>query len=172
MVPQEPFVFADTVRANVCFGKPEATAEEMVRATRTAHLLDEILALPHHFDTVIGERGVTLSGGQKQRMTLARALLPAAPLLILDDCLSSVDVETEVTIMGNLKHHLLGRTVLMASHRLEPMRAADVIFVLDDGRLCEQGSHEELVARQGLYAKMYRRQQLEAELQRQVETGG
>jgi ATP-binding cassette subfamily B multidrug efflux pump len=164
MVPQEPFIFADTVRANICFGKPAAGGEEVTRAAEAAMLLPEILDLPHQFETLLGERGVTLSGGQKQRLTLARALLLETPLLILDDCLSSVDLETEVAILANLKRYLRGRTTLIASHRLEPLRAAEVIFVLHDGRLLETGSHDRLMARNGLYASLYRRQQLEAEL--------
>ncbi len=163
-VPQDPFVFADTVRANICFGKPDAGTEEMIKAAGAAHLLEEIQALPHQFETILGERGVTLSGGQKQRLTLARALMLSTPLLILDDCFSSVDLETELTILTNLKRHFHGRTTIIASHRLEAMRAADVIFVLHAGQVREQGSHDELVTQAGLYAALYRRQKLEAEL--------
>jgi ATP-binding cassette subfamily B protein len=169
MVPQDPFVFADTVRANISFGKPDASTEEIVQAAEAAHFLEEILALPNQFDTLLGERGVTLSGGQKQRLTLARALLLSTPLLILDDCFSSVDLETEVAILDNLRNHLRGRTTLLASHRLEAMRAADVIYVLDDGHLREQGRHDQLLALNGLYAALYRRQKLEAELYEETE---
>jgi ATP-binding cassette subfamily B multidrug efflux pump len=164
MVPQEPFIFADTVRANLCFGRPGVGEDEMMKAVSEAQLLDEILALPRRFDTLLGERGVSLSGGQKQRLTLARALMLERPLLILDDCLSSVDVETEVAILGNLKQYLRERTTIMASQRLEAIRNADIIFVLDDGRLQESGSHEELLALNGVYSLLYRRQQLEEEL--------
>lgn len=164
VVPQDPFIFADTVRANICFGNPDASTDEMLKAAEVAHLLDEILALPQQFDTILGERGVTLSGGQKQRLTLARALMLSTPLLILDDCFSSVDLETELAILANLKRFLKGRTTLIASHRLEAMRAADVIFVLEGGRLREQGSHDQLLAQEGTYAALYRRQKLEAEL--------
>jgi ATP-binding cassette subfamily B multidrug efflux pump len=164
MVPQEPFIFADTVRANLCFGRPDVGEDEMIKAVREAQLLDEILALPRQFDTLLGERGVSLSGGQKQRLTLARALMLERPLLILDDCLSSVDVETEVAILANLKQYLRGRTTIMVSQRLEAIRNADIIFVLDDGRLEESGSHEELLALNGVYSLLYRRQQLEEEL--------
>jgi len=163
-VPQDPFVFADTVQANICFGKPDADTDAMIKAAEAAHLLEEIRALPHQFETILGERGVTLSGGQKQRLTLARALLLSAPLLILDDCFSSVDLETELAILANLKRYFRGRTTLIASHRLEAMRAADVIFVLQEGHLREQGSHDRLLAQNGLYAALYRRQKLEAEL--------
>ncbi|MCG6982975.1 MAG: ABC transporter ATP-binding protein/permease [Deltaproteobacteria bacterium] len=164
MVSQDPFIFADTVRANISFGNPKASMEEITRAAEAAHLLDEILALPQQFNTLLGERGVTLSGGQKQRLTLARALLLPAPLLILDDCFSSVDLETELAILSNLNRYFKGRTTLIASHRLEAMRAADVVFVLDQGQLLEQGTHDQLLDQGGLYASLYRRQKLEEEL--------
>jgi len=164
VVPQDPFIFADTVRANICFGNPDASTDEMIKAAEAAHVLDEILAMPQQFETLLGERGVTLSGGQKQRLTLARALLLSTPLLVLDDCFSSVDLETELAILTNLRRYLKDRTTLIASHRLEAMRAADVIFVLDGGRLREQGNHDQLLAQKGLYAALYRRQKLEAEL--------
>lgn len=164
VVPQDPFIFADTVRANICFGNPDASTDEMIKAAEAAHLLDEILALPHQFDTILGERGVTLSGGQKQRLTLARALILSTPLLILDDCFSSVDLETELAILANLRHYLKARTTLIASHRLEAMRAADMIFVLEWGRLREQGNHDQLLAQKGIYAALYHRQKLEDKL--------
>ena len=171
VVPQDPFIFADTVRANICFGNPDAHTDEMIKAAEAAHLLDEILALPHQFDTILGERGVTLSGGQKQRLTLARALILSTPLLILDDCFSSVDLETELAILANLRHYLKARTTLIASHRLEAMRAADVIFVLEWGRLREQGSHDQLLAQKGIYAALYHRQKLEVELYEEAGSG-
>jgi ATP-binding cassette subfamily B protein len=156
VVPQDPFIFADTVRANICFGNPDASTDEMIKAAEASHLLDEILALPHQFDTILGERGV--------RLTLARALILSTPLLILDDCFSSVDLETELAILANLRRYLKARTTLIASHRLEAMRAADVIFVLEWGRLREQGNHDQLLAQKGIYAALYRRQKLEVEL--------
>ena len=171
VVPQDPFIFADTVRANICFGNPDAHTDEMIKAAEAAHLLDEILALPHQFDTILGERGVTLSGGQKQRLTLARALILSTPLLILDDCFSSVDLETELAILANLRRYLKARTTLIASHRLEAMRAADVIFVLEWGRLREQGSHDQLLAQKGIYAALYHRQKLEVELYEEAGSG-
>jgi ATP-binding cassette subfamily B protein len=171
VVSQDPFVFADTVRANICFGNPSASTEEFTKAAEAAHLLDEILTLPQQFDTLLGERGVTLSGGQKQRLTLARALLLPTNLLILDDCFSSVDLETELSILTNLNHYFRGRTTLIASHRLEAMRSADVVFVLDQGRLLEQGTHDQLMAQNGLYASLYRRQKLEAELYEEASVG-
>ena len=171
VVPQDPFIFADTVRANICFGKPHASTDEIAKAAEAAYFLDEILAMPQQFETLLGERGVTLSGGQKQRLTLARALLLSTPLLVLDDCFSSVDLETELAILTNLRRYLKDRTTLIASHRLEAMRAADVIYVLDGGRLREQGSHDQLLAQKGLYAALYRRQKLEAELYEEAGSG-
>jgi ATP-binding cassette subfamily B multidrug efflux pump len=171
MVSQDPFIFADTVRANISFGNPNAGMEEITKAAEAAHLLDEILALPQQFNTLLGERGVTLSGGQKQRLTLARALLLPTPLLILDDCFSSVDLETELAILSNLNRYFKGRTTLIASHRLEAMRAADVVFVLDQGRLLEQGTHDQLLDQGGLYASLYRRQKLEEELSEEATMG-
>jgi ATP-binding cassette subfamily B multidrug efflux pump len=171
VVPQDPFIFADTVRANICFGMPHASTDEIAKAAEAAYFLDEILAMPQQFETLLGERGVTLSGGQKQRLTLARALLLSTPLLVLDDCFSSVDLETELAILTNLRRYLKDRTTLIASHRLEPMRAADVIYVLDGGRLREQGSHDQLLAQKGLYAALYRRQKLEAELYEEAGSG-
>jgi ATP-binding cassette subfamily B protein len=171
VVSQDPFIFADTVRANICFGNPDASTEEVTKAAEAAHLLDEILTLPQQFDTLLGERGVTLSGGQKQRLTLARALLLPTNLLILDDCFSSVDLETELSILSNLNHYFRGRTTLIASHRLEAMRRADVVFVLDQGRLFEQGTHDQLMAQNGLYASLYRRQKLEEELYEEATMG-
>lgn len=171
VVPQDPFIFADTVRANICFGNPHAGDDEIAKAAEAAYFLDEILALPQKFETLLGERGVTLSGGQKQRLTLARALLLSTPLLVLDDCFSSVDLETELAILTNLRRYLKDRTTLIASHRLEVMRAADVIFVLDGGRLREQGNHDQLLSLNGLYAALYRRQKLEAELYEEEVSG-
>lgn len=171
VVPQDPFIFADTVRANICFGKPHASTDEIAKAAEAAYFLDEILAMPQQFETLLGERGVTLSGGQKQRLTLARALLLSTPLLVLDDCFSSVDLETELAILTNLRGYLKNRTTLIASHRLEAMRAADVIYVLDGGRLREQGSHDQLLAQKGFYAALYSRQKMEAELYEEAVSG-
>jgi ATP-binding cassette subfamily B multidrug efflux pump len=172
LVPQDPFIFADTVRANICFGKPDASPDEVKKAAAAAHLLEEILALPHQFETILGERGVTLSGGQKQRLTLARALLLTPPLLILDDCFSSVDLETELAILANLRRYFEGRTTLIASHRLEAMRTADMIFVLHHGQLQELGNHDQLLAKKGIYAALYRRQKLEYELHEEQKAQG
>ena len=171
VVSQDPFIFADTVRANICFGNPSASMEEITKAAEAAHLSEEILALPQQFDTLLGERGVTLSGGQKQRLTLARALLLPTPLLILDDCFSSVDLATELVILGNLNRYFKGRTTIIASHRLEAMRAADLVLVLDQGRLLQQGTHDQLMATGGIYASLYRRQKLEEELYEEASAG-
>jgi ATP-binding cassette subfamily B protein len=171
VVPQDPFIFADTVRANIAFSNPSASQKEITKAAKAAHLLDEILALPQQFDTLLGERGVTLSGGQKQRLTLARALLLPTPFLILDDCFSSVDLETELTILNHLNRYFKNRTTIIASHRLEVMRTAEVVCVFDQGRLQEQGNHDELMAQNGIYAALYHRQKLEEELYEEATMG-
>jgi ATP-binding cassette subfamily B protein len=164
MVPQETFLFSATVRENVAFGVPDASEEEILEAARIAGLEPDLESLPHGLDTRVGERGITLSGGQKQRVSLARAVLRRPRILLLDDCLSAVDTETEERILRELQRLFPGRTVFLVSHRISTAQRADRIVVLDGGRIAEQGSHDELVALDGLYADLARRQQLEAEL--------
>jgi ATP-binding cassette subfamily B protein len=164
-VPQDSFLFSDTLRRNLTFGKedvPDAEVEKVVRLTR---LDRDVETFPHGLDTIVGERGVTLSGGQKQRATLARALLCDAPFLILDDCLSSVDAHTEDEILRGLREVLKERTCLIVSHRISAIREADEILVMDEGEIVEGGSHDELVSRGGLYADMFRQQQLSEEME-------
>ncbi len=163
-VPQETFLFSETIRENVAFGAPEATEEAVLEAARTAHIRDEILEFPKGFGTLVGERGITLSGGQKQRAAIARALVRDPRILILDDALSSVDTYTEERILHELAEAMRGRTTIFISHRVSTVRHADQIAVLVNGSIVELGTHEELVARNGYYTQLHEKQMLEEEL--------
>jgi ATP-binding cassette, subfamily B, multidrug efflux pump len=163
-VPQETFLFSESIRENVAFGAPAATEQEILDAAATAHIRDEILEFPKGFDTLVGERGVTLSGGQKQRTAIARALVRDPRILILDDALSSVDTFTEERILQGLAKAMRGRTTIFISHRVSTVRHADQIAVLVDGSIVELGTHDELVARNGYYTQLHEKQMLEEEL--------
>jgi ABC-type multidrug transport system fused ATPase/permease subunit len=158
VVLQDTFLFNGTVRANIIYGKPDASEEEMIAAAEAAYAHEFIMDLPQGYDTEIGERGVKLSGGQKQRLALARAILTDPRILILDEATSSVDAEAEYLIQRALEKVLEGRTALVIAHRLSTIRHADKIIALEDGRIVEVGDHGELLARGGLYSQMYRRQ--------------
>jgi ATP-binding cassette, subfamily B, multidrug efflux pump len=163
-VPQEPFLFSASVADNIALARPDASREQVEQAARLAAVHDDIQRLPQGYDTPVGERGVTLSGGQRQRVAIARALLADAPLLLLDDALSAVDTETEARILAHLRGARVGRTVIIASHRLSAVADADETLVLREGRVIEQGSHAALLAGNGWYARQWRYQQLEASL--------
>ena len=167
-VPQETFLFSDTIRDNVKLGAPAASDAEVERATEIANILPEIRGFPKGFDTMVGERGLTLSGGQKQRTAIARALIRDPRILILDDALASVDTGTEEKILRELCGHMAGRTTLLISHRVSTVQNANEIVVLHDGEIAERGTHEQLLAEGGHYAELYRRQLIEEELEQEV----
>jgi ATP-binding cassette subfamily B protein len=164
MVPQETFLFSATIRENIALGRPEAPVEEVAEAARLAGLDLDLSLFPQGLDTVVGERGITLSGGQKQRVALARALLRRPRVLLLDDCLSAVDTHTEEQILQNLRTVFQGRTVFLVSHRISTVKDADLILVLEQGRIVERGTHAQLLDHGGLYADLHQRQLLEEEL--------
>ena len=162
VVDQEVVLFADTIRENIRYGRPDATDAEVEQAARQAEIYDDICAMPDGFDTYVGERGALLSGGQKQRVAIARVFLKAPPILILDEATSALDSVTEARIQGAFDRLARGRTTLIIAHRLSTIRSADRILVIQDGVVAEQGSHQELLAKNGVYATLYRTQNLGA----------
>lgn len=159
-VQQDVFLFSDTIQNNIQFGLNEKVSyDDLTHAAKTAHVLNEINSMPKHFDTLVGERGTTLSGGQKQRVAIARALIKNPSVLILDDCLSAVDANTERIILGNLDYYIKDKTTLFITHRIFYNFNFDLIIYLQEGKIAEQGTHDSLLAKNGLYAELYRAQQ-------------
>jgi ATP-binding cassette, subfamily B, bacterial len=158
VVTQETYLFHDTIRRNLLYGKPDATQDELEAAARAANIHDRIVELPEAYDTVVGERGYKLSGGEKQRLAIARVVLKDPSILILDEATSSLDTTSERLVQAALEPLMKGRTTIAIAHRLSTILQADVIFVIDRGRVVEQGTHDELLAKSGLYARLYQQQ--------------
>ena len=165
IVPQDAFLFSDSIKNNIKFGKENATDEEVFEAAKKAVVHDNIINFNQQYETVLGERGITLSGGQKQRVSIARAIIKDPEILLLDDCLSAVDTETEEQILNNLLEISKDKTTIIVSHRVSSAKNADKIIILDEGRIIQQGSHNQLVNQEGYYKELYYKQLSEKEVQ-------
>ena len=156
IVLQESFLFSSTIKANIAYGNPDATMEQIIDAAKRADAHEFIIELPDGYDTILGERGLGLSGGQKQRISIARSICLDPSILILDDATSAVDMETEFKIQGALRSVMKGRTTFIIAHRLSSLKHADEILVLEDGKIVERGKHEQLIHNGGLYERVYK----------------
>ena len=162
-VPQDPFLFSDSISNNIKFGKENATEEEIIIAAKKAVVHENIIDFKNGYQTILGERGVTLSGGQKQRVSIARAIIKNPQILIFDDCLSAVDTETEERILANLEEVSKNKTTFIISHRVSSAKNADKIIILENGEIIQQGSHNQLINLEGYYKELYEQQLLEKE---------
>ncbi|SDX66971.1 ABC transporter ATP-binding protein [Flavobacterium degerlachei] len=164
IVPQDAFLFSDSIKNNIKFGKEDASMDEVIAAAKNSVVHDNIIGFNKQYDTVLGERGITLSGGQKQRVSIARAIIKNPPILLFDDCLSAVDTETEEAILNNLNEICKDKTTIIVSHRVSSAKNADKIMILEDGKIIQQGSHNQLINEEGYYASLYLKQLSEKEL--------
>ena len=164
IVPQDAFLFSDSIKNNIMFGKEDATLQQVETAAKSAVVHDNIMGFTKQYETVVGERGITLSGGQKQRVSIARAIIKNPPILLFDDCLSAVDTETEEAILKNLNEICKDKTTIIVSHRVSSAKNADKIIILDKGEIIEQGSHNQLINQEGYYAALYLKQLSEKEM--------
>ena len=160
-VPQNAFLFSESIEQNIKFGKVDATKEELIEAAKNGCVHENIIAFKKGYQTLLGERGITLSGGQIQRIAIARALIKNSKILMFDDCLSAVDTDTEEQILNNLKHVCKDKTTIIVSHRISSLKNADTIMVMDKGALLETGTHNELMALKGYYFELFKKQQHE-----------
>jgi ATP-binding cassette subfamily B multidrug efflux pump len=164
IVPQDAFLFSDSIRNNIKFGKEDASMDEVITAAKNAVVHENIIGFNKQYDTILGERGITLSGGQKQRVSIARAIIKNPPILLFDDCLSAVDTETEESILNNLNKICKDKTTIIVSHRVSSAKNAHKIIILEDGKIIQQGSHNQLINQEGYYASLYLKQLSEKEL--------
>jgi ATP-binding cassette subfamily B protein len=164
IVPQDAFLFSDTIKNNIKFGKDNATDNEVIEAAKKAVIHDNIIHFNNQYETILGERGITLSGGQKQRVSIARAIIKDPKILLFDDCLSAVDTETEEQILNNLLEISKDKTTIIVSHRVSSAKNADNIIIIDEGQIIQEGSHNQLVNQEGYYAELYLKQLSEKDL--------
>ena len=164
VVPQDAFLFSDTIKNNIKFGNENATDNEVIEAAKKAVVHNNIINFTNQYDTILGERGITLSGGQKQRVSIARALIKNAPILLLDDCLSAVDTETEEAILNSLTQYCKNKTTILVSHRVSSAKNASKIIILDEGQIIQQGTHNQLLEQEGYYKELYHKQLSEKEI--------